>query len=71
MIDWQTIGVIAEIVGTITIVITLIYVLIQIRQNSKLLERTSQSVRTQNQQSVNENFNRWREMVKQRETSHR
>jgi len=63
MINWEIIGVITEIIGTITIVVTLIYVLIQIRQNSKLLQRTIQSVRTQNQQSINENFNRWREMV--------
>ena len=63
MINWEIIGVITEIIGTITIVVTLIYVLIQIRQNSKLLQRTIQSVRTQNQQSINENFNKWREMV--------
>jgi len=63
MINWEIVGVIIEIIGTITIIVTLIYILIQIRQNSNLIQRTIQSIRTQNQQSINENFNRWREMV--------
>jgi len=63
MINWDIIGAITEIVGTMTIVITLIYVLIQIRQNSNHLQRTVQAIRTQNMQSVSENFNTWRGMV--------
>lgn len=63
MINWEIVGVIIEIIGTITIIVTLIYILIQIRQNSNLIQKTIQSIRTQNQQSINENFNRWREMV--------
>ena len=61
--NWEVVGVVTEIVGTITIVVTLIYVLIQIRLNSHQLERTIQATRTQNWQSVCENFNTWREMV--------
>lgn len=61
--NWEVVGVVTEIVGTITIVVTLIYVLIQIRLNSRQLESAMQSTRTQNWQSVCENFNTWREMV--------
>ena len=61
--NWEVISSITEIIGTVTIVITLIYVLIQIRLNSRQLERSIQANRTTNLQSVNENFNLWREMV--------
>ena len=63
MINWDIVGVVTEIVGTLTIIVTLFYILIQIRLNSDQLERTIQSTRTQNWQSVCENFNTWREMV--------
>ena len=63
MINWEIVGVITEIVGTITIIVTLIYILIQIRLNSNQLDATIQLTRTQNWQSVAENFNTWREMV--------
>ena len=61
--NWQVISSITEIIGTLTIVITLIYILMQIRLNSRQLERSIQANRTANLQSVNENFNLWREMV--------
>ena len=63
MINWEVVGVITQIVGTIAIVISLVYVLIQIRINSRQLEKTVQLTRTQNWQSVCEDFNTWREMV--------
>ena len=63
MTNWEIIGIITEIIGTLTVVITLIYVLVQIRQNSNHLQRTIQAIRTQNMQSVTVNFNTWREMV--------
>ena len=61
--NWEAISSITEIIGTITIVITLIYVLVQNRLNSHQLERSIQANRTTNLQSVNENFNLWREMI--------
>ena len=61
--NWEVISTVTEIVGTLTIVVTLIYVLIQIRLNSRQLERSVQANRTTNLQSVNENFNTWRQMV--------
>ena len=63
MINWEIVGVITQIVGTIAIVISLVYVLIQIRINSRQLEKTVQLTRTQNWQFVAEDFNTWREMV--------
>ena len=63
IMNWEIISVVTEVVGTITIVVTLIYVLMQIRLNSHQLERTVQATRTQNWQSVAVNFNTWRDMV--------
>lgn len=61
--NWEVISVITEVAGTVILVITLVYVLIQIRQNSSQLERSIQATRTANMQSVSENFNTWRQMV--------
>lgn len=35
--DWEAIGAIAEIIGAVAIVVTLIYLAIQVRQNSEIL----------------------------------
>lgn len=56
-LNWEAIGVIVEMVTPLTIVITLVYVVVQIRVNSHQIERTIQAIRTQNWQSVCENFN--------------
>ncbi len=61
--NWEAISTVTEIIGTIILVVTLVYVLIQIRQNSRQLERSIQATRTSNLQSVSVNFNTWREMV--------
>ena len=63
MTNLEIISAVIEIVGTAAVVVTLIYVAIQVRQNSKQLERTIQSNKTQNWQYVIENFNFWREQV--------
>jgi hypothetical protein len=61
--NWDIISSVTDIIGTITIVITLLYVLMQIRLNSRQLGRSIQANRTSNMQSVIENANLWREMV--------
>jgi hypothetical protein len=61
--DWNAISAIAEIVAAIAVVISLIYIAIQVKGNSELLERTIQSNRTQNSQVVVHNFDNWRKMI--------
>jgi hypothetical protein len=61
--DWNAISAIAEIVATVAVVISLIYIAIQVKGNAELLERAIQSNRTQNSQVVVQNFDNWRRMI--------
>ena len=40
--NWQAIGAVGELVGALAVVVSLIYLAIQIRQNSKLLRSAAQ-----------------------------
>ena len=46
--NWEALGAIAEFVGAIAVVVTLIYLAVQIRQNHRLIE--SQTIHAQTQQ---------------------
>lgn len=61
--DWGTIGAVAEVVAATAVVVSLVYLAVQVRHNSDLLERTIQSTRTQNSQSVIQNFDAWRRVI--------
>ena len=61
--DWNAIGTVAEVVAAIAVVASLIYLAVQVRGNSDLLERTIQANRTQNAQSAVANFDAWRRMI--------
>jgi hypothetical protein len=61
--DWNAISAIAEIVATVAVVISLIYIAIQVKGNAELLERAIQSNRTQNSQVVVQNFDNWRRLI--------
>ena len=67
--NWEAIVAIVEVVGLLAIVISLIYVAVQVRQNSQLLERTIQSVRTQTYQYLVEDFNFYRQLLMDREVA--
>jgi len=58
--DWDAIGAIAEVVAAVAVVVSLIYIAVQVKGNSELLERTIQSNRTQNSQAEIHNFDSWR-----------
>ena len=61
--DWNAIGAIADVVAAVAVVVSLIYIAVQVKGNSELLERTLQSNRTQNAQAVIHNFDSWRKMI--------
>ena len=61
--DWNVISAVAEVTAAVAVVISLIYIAIQVRGNSELLERTIQSNKTQSAQSVIENFDGWRRLI--------
>ena len=63
MTNWEIISSVIEIVASVAVIVTLIYVAIQIKLNAKQLERSFQATRTQNWHDVNESFNTWKELV--------
>ncbi|MEN8193590.1 MAG: hypothetical protein ABFS12_12285 [Bacteroidota bacterium] len=63
MTNWEVFSAVFEIVGTTAVIITLIYVAVQVKLNSKQLASSIQSTKTQTWHSVNEDFNVFREMV--------
>ena len=67
--NWEAIIAIVEVVGLLAVVVSLIYVAVQVRQNSQLLERTIQTVRTQTYQYLVEDFNFYRQLFMDREVT--
>lgn len=63
MTNWEIFSAVIEIIGTVAVVLTLVYVAIQVRLNSRQIEKTIQATKTQTWHAINENFNTWREMV--------
>jgi hypothetical protein len=61
--DWGAITAIAEVTAALAVVVSLIYLAVQVRGNSDLLERTIQASRTQNSHAVVENFDAWRRLI--------
>lgn len=56
--NWESIGAISEIIGTIVVVITLVYLAVQIRQNNKLLlSESRQALVTNDVTSLSANLN--------------
>ena len=61
--NWDALSAIAEVIGVIAIVISLVYLAVQVKGNTEQIERAAQANRTQNWQAVTENFNVWRQML--------
>jgi len=61
--NWEAISAIAEIVGAVAVIVTLAYLAVQIRQNSRMIERNAEATRVSADDAVVANFNQWREMV--------
>jgi hypothetical protein len=61
--DLNAVAAIAEVVAAVGVVVSLVYLAVQVRGNSELLERTVQANRTSNSQSVIQNYNDWRAVL--------
>ena len=61
--NWEAVGAVAEALGAAGVIVTLAYLAIQVRQNSRLLERSAEATRVTADDAVVENFNQWREMI--------
>jgi len=61
--SWEALGAIGEIVGAAGVILTLAYLAVQVRQNSRLLERSTEATRVTADAAMVGNFNEWRETV--------
>jgi len=61
--DWGAISAVAEVIAAIAVVVSLIYLAVQIKDNTRHLDSTVQATRTQNSYSICEGFDRWRDML--------
>jgi hypothetical protein len=59
MISWQDLGAIGDFVGGIAVVVSLIYVGFQIRQNSRHIEQNSRQIQASSYHATNDAFYRW------------
>jgi hypothetical protein len=63
--DLQDLGAIGDLVGGIAVVVSLVYVAYQIRQNSLQIEHNSRSVEAAMYQQTADAFNRWQALLAQ------
>lgn len=60
--NWEAMGAIGEIVGAAGVIITLAYLAVQVRQNSRQLERGIEASRIAAEDAFGRGFDRWREL---------
>jgi hypothetical protein len=60
--NWEAVGAIGEIVGAVGVIVTLGYLAVQVRQNSRQLERSVEASRVAADDSISRGFDRWREL---------
>ncbi|MGI9626097.1 MAG: hypothetical protein ACR2QM_04620 [Longimicrobiales bacterium] len=60
--NWEAVGALAEAFGAIAVVLTLAYLTVQVRQNSRIIEQSNQATRITADDAVVENFNQLREL---------
>ena len=57
--NWQAIGAIGELVGGLAVVLSLVYVGFQVRQNSRQIDQNSRQLEASMYHASGEGFNRW------------
>lgn len=61
--DWTAIGAGAQVVAAVAVVVSLVYLAVQVKDNTRNLERTVQATRTQGLASICDSFDRWRALL--------
>ena len=65
--NWQAIGAIGELIGGLAVVLSLVYVGFQIRQNSRQIDQNSRHLEASMYHASGEGFNRWWTLLVQEE----
>ena len=61
--NWDAVGAVAESLGVLAVFVTLAYLAIQIRQNSRQLERSFQATRVAADDAIARGFDQWRQLL--------
>ena len=61
--NWEAIGAIGEVVGALAVLLTLVYLAIQIRQNTRQVENHLKTVDLASFNAIDESFSRFRHML--------
>lgn len=61
--NWEAIGAVGEILGAAGVIITLVYLAVQVRQNSVLLERSVDANRLAADDAITRGFDQWRDLL--------
>ena len=61
--NWEAVGAIGEIVGAIAVVLSLVYLAAQIRQNTKLVEEQCRAQKQSSLLGARSAFTEWRSLI--------
>jgi hypothetical protein len=62
-LNWEAVGAIGEIVSAVAVLITLVYLAVQIRQNNRQIEANTRVVRLAARGTTQEAFSRFRSLI--------
>ncbi len=65
--NWDAIGAIGEFVGGLAVVLSLVYVAFQVRQNSRQIDQNSRQLEASMYYASGEGFNKWQSLLVQDE----
>lgn len=65
--NWEAIGAIGEVVGSLAVMLTLVYIAFQVRQSSKQIDQNTRALEASTFYAAGEGFNKWWAIVIQDE----
>ena len=67
--NWEALGAIGEIIGAAAVLITLVYLAVQIRQNTRQIGDSTRALRLTSRDTTQQAFSRWRHFVSEPEAA--
>ena len=61
--NWQAVGAVGELIGGIAVVLSLIYIAMQMRQNTRQIRENTLALQLASQDRAQQSFSRWRQLV--------
>ena len=61
--NWQAVGAVGELIGGIAVVLSLIYIAMQMRQNTRQIGENTLALQLASRDRAQQSFSRWRQLV--------